>query len=215
ACLRRPLSVSCSSFKCPRAPLSLPPFPTRRSSDLQASRATSCSAASLGIVPSVPSQNLALTWAMPTSPMLSRCASSSARPASSLITWLIMSAHLRSAVSKRSRTAGSFAKSDSKTSRKVPRCSATYPKYALNDPLPVFVRRAERHPDRFDQLLHALVEQREIEILLAREVLVEDGFADPGAIGDLVHRRRVVAAGDEDLPGCVKQLAAARQPGQA
>jgi len=46
-------------------------------------------------------------------------------------------------------------------------------------------------------------------------VLVEDGLADPGAVGDLVHRRGVVPAGDEDLPGCIKQLAAARKPGQA
>ena len=38
----------------------------------QASRATSCSADSLGIEPSVLSQYRALTWAMPRSPMESR-----------------------------------------------------------------------------------------------------------------------------------------------
>ena len=104
-------------------------------------------------------------------------------------------------------------KSDSKTSRNVPLCSATYPKYALNVAvtrcqLSVVERSAVRDP--VDQLLHALVEQREVELLLAGKVLVEDRLADPGPLGDLVHRRRVIATGDENLHGRVEQLAAAR-----
>jgi hypothetical protein len=37
-------------------------------------------------------------------------------------------------------------------------------------------------------------------------VLVEDRFADPGPFRDLIHRRGVVAAGDENLHGRVEQL---------
>ena len=147
--------------------------------------------------------------------MDSRYASSSASPASSLITWLIRSAHFRSAASSRSRTAGSLVKSDSKTSRNVPLCSATYPKYAANVALTrcrLSVVERIASGTASISLLHALVEQRQVELLLAGEVLVEDRLADPGPLRDLVHRRRVVAAGDEDLHGRVEQLAAAGKP---
>jgi len=40
-----------------------------------------------------------------------------------------------------------------------------------------------------------------VQVELAREVLVQHGLADPGPLGDLVHRRRVVALRDEDFPG--------------
>ena len=60
-----------------------------------------------------------------------------------------------------------------------------------------------------------LVEQREVEVELAREVLVENRFRHPGPVGDLVHGRGVVAAGDEDGLGGLEQLGTAlraRQP---
>ena len=65
------------------------------------------------------SQKVALAWAMPTSPMPSRWASSSPTPASSLMISLMISAQLRVDASSRSRTAGSLRRSDSKTRRKA------------------------------------------------------------------------------------------------
>ncbi|GAA0657115.1 hypothetical protein GCM10009548_24810 [Streptomyces malaysiensis subsp. malaysiensis] len=44
-----------------------------------------------------------------------------------------------------------------------------------------------------------LVEKGQIQLQLAREVLVEHRLADPGALGDVIHRGRVVALCDEDL----------------
>ena len=66
--------------------------------------------------------------------------------------------------------------------------------------------------------LGVLVEQGQVEVELAGEVLVEHRLADPGGVGDVVHRRRVVALGDEDLLGRAEQLLApgrAGQPGAA
>ncbi|GAB2492984.1 hypothetical protein GCM10026982_17110 [Nocardiopsis aegyptia] len=60
-----------------------------------------------------------------------------------------------------------------------------------------------------------LLQKGEVELQLAWKVLVQDGLADPGAVGDLVHRGRVVTAGDEDLLSCGQELAAAPDPGQA
>ena len=54
-----------------------------------------------------------------------------------------------------------------------------------------------------------LVEQGEVEVELAREVLVEHRLGDPGPVGDLVHGRRVVAGLDEDGLRGVEQLGAA------
>ena len=54
-----------------------------------------------------------------------------------------------------------------------------------------------------------LVEQREVEVELAREVLVEHRFGDPGPVGDLVHGGGVVAGLDEHRLGGVEQLGAA------
>ena len=42
------------------------------------------------------------------------------------------------------------------------------------------------------------VQESEVEVEFTRKVLVENGFGDPGTVGDLVHRCRVVATGDED-----------------
>jgi hypothetical protein len=49
-----------------------------------------------------------------------------------------------------------------------------------------------------DDFVAGRVEQCEVEVELAREVLVEHGFGDPGALGDVVHRGGVVSLGDED-----------------
>ncbi|GHJ31200.1 hypothetical protein TPA0910_56330 [Streptomyces hygroscopicus subsp. sporocinereus] len=51
-----------------------------------------------------------------------------------------------------------------------------------------------------------LVEQGQVQLELAREVLVEHRLADSGALGDVVHRGRVVALGDEDLLGGPQEL---------
>ncbi len=67
--------------------------------------------------------------------------------------------------------------------------------------------------DVAQQLTRVQVEDREVEIELAGEVLVEHGFADPGAVGDLVHRRRVVAVLDEHLLRSTQQLSAAGATG--
>ena len=83
------------------------------------------------------------------------------------------------------------------------------------DPRPVVVGAAHRLGDPLGQLGDVLLEQREVELPLAREVLVEHGLADPGAVGDVVHRRGVEALGDEDVLGGAQQLQAARTPRQA
>src|SRR5262249_17852315 len=75
--------------------------------------------------------------------------------------------------------------------------------------------RRERVPHHADELVHALVEQREIELQLAGEMLVEHGLADAGSLGDLVHGCRVVTLGDEYFLSRAEQLPApcrARQP---
>jgi hypothetical protein len=59
--------------------------------------------------------------------------------------------------------------------------------------------RLQGRADGVDQVVAVLVEQRQVELELAREVLVEHGLADPGALGDVVHRGGVVALRDEDL----------------
>ena len=53
------------------------------------------------------------------------------------------------------------------------------------------------------------VEQREVEVELAGEVLVEHRLGDAGALGDVVHRGGVVALRDEDLQRGLEQLGAA------
>ena len=60
---------------------------------------------------------------------------------------------------------------------------------------------------------HGLVEQREVEVELAGEVLVEHRLGDAGALGDVVHRGGVVALGDEHLEGGLEQLGPAASRG--
>src|SRR5260221_1012689 len=81
--------------------------------------------------------------------------------------------------------------------------------------LPVVGGRGKRLTHAPDELLHALVEQREIEVQVAGEVLIEHGLADAGSLGDLVHGCGVVTLGDEYLLSRPEQLPAscgARQP---
>ncbi len=59
------------------------------------------------------------------------------------------------------------------------------------------------------------VEQRQVELELAGEVLVQHRLGDAGPLGDVVHRRGVVALRDEDLLGRGEQLLAASGTGQA
>lgn len=74
--------------------------------------------------------------------------------------------------------------------------------------------RGERRADGLEQRLAVLVEQGEVELQLAGEVLVENGLADSRALRDVVHRRGVVALGDEDLLRGAQQLIASGTAGQ-
>ena len=57
------------------------------------------------------------------------------------------------------------------------------------------------------------VEEGEVELELAGEVLVEDRLGHTGVLGDVVHRGRVVAAVDEDRLGRLEELGAALRSG--
>jgi hypothetical protein len=78
----------------------------------------------------------------------------------------------------------------------------------------VVAGRLHRRLHLRDDGVAMLVEQCQIELQLARKVLVEHGLGDTGAFGDVVHRGRVVALGDEDLLGRREQLLTACRPGQ-
>jgi hypothetical protein len=67
------------------------------------------------------------------------------------------------------------------------------------DPLLGIGVRAERVAHSLHQGVHALVEQRQVELELAGEVLVEHGLADARAVGDLIHRGGVIPLGYEHL----------------
>ncbi len=60
-----------------------------------------------------------------------------------------------------------------------------------------------------------LLEQRQVQLPLAREVLVEHRLADPGPVGDVVHGGGVEALRDEDVLRGAQQLQPAGAPGQA
>jgi hypothetical protein len=68
---------------------------------------------------------------------------------------------------------------------------------------------------RGEQLGDGRVEKGQVEIELAREVLVEHRLGDPGALGDLVHSGRVIAVRRENLEGRLQQLGATLGLGQA
>ena len=60
-----------------------------------------------------------------------------------------------------------------------------------------------------------LVEQRQVQVALGLEVLVEHGLGDAGGLGDVVHRRLVVPGSGEHLERDVEQLLAPGGGGQA
>ena len=65
---------------------------------------------------------------------------------------------------------------------------------------------------------HALadvVEQRQVQVLLGVEVLVEHGLGDAGGVGDVVHRRAVEAVLREHLHRHVEDLLAALAGGES
>ena len=68
--------------------------------------------------------------------------------------------------------------------------------------------RRQRRAAVVDDRVAGGVEQREVEVELAGEVLVEHRLGDPGPLGDVVHRGGVVALGDEHLERGVEQLGA-------
>ena len=165
------------------------------------------------------SQNRALTWAIPTSDTASSRDSSSGRPVSS---WMTVGDHRRAlaghpvdaARGRRARWSGRTRRPAGKrpcrrrrTRRRRPSSPATRCLLSWVD------SRAWRQLSMIWS--HDGVEQREVEVELAGEVLVEHRLGDPRALGDVVHRRGVVALGDEDLEGRLEQLDApllARQP---
>ena len=65
------------------------------------------------------------------------------------------------------------------------------------------------------ELVDAGVEEGQVEVELAGEVLVEDGLGDAGMLGDLIHRGGVVAGGGEDLEGGREDLLASLLAGQS
>ena len=81
-------------------------------------------------------------------------------------------------------------------------------------PLPVVGGGAQCLLHAGDQVLDVPTQHRQIQLQLARKVLVQNGFADSRAVGDLVHAGRVVAAVDEDVAGDDEQLAATLVAGQ-
>ncbi len=56
------------------------------------------------------------------------------------------------------------------------------------------------------QTVAGFFEQRQVQILLAVEVLVEHRLGDTGGIGHVVHRRRMEAVAGEDLHRDIEDL---------
>jgi hypothetical protein len=79
-------------------------------------------------------------------------------------------------------------------------------------PLLVVGRRGHRGAHPLDQRVAMGVEQREVELELAGEVLVQHRLGDAGAHGDVVHGGGVVALGDEHVLRCGEQLLATSRP---
>jgi hypothetical protein len=67
------------------------------------------------------------------------------------------------------------------------------------DPLLGIRVGAQRPAHGLHQRAHALVEQGQVELELAGEMLVEHGLADARAFGDVIHRGGVVPLGHEHL----------------
>ena len=86
-----------------------------------------------------------------------------------------------------------------------------------SDTLLVVRRGLERGAQRVEEYGDAVIKQGDVEIELAREVLVEHRLAHARALSDVVHGGGVVALRDEDLAGGAQHLRApllTGQPGQ-
>ncbi|GAA3295109.1 hypothetical protein GCM10017708_31820 [Arthrobacter citreus] len=59
-----------------------------------------------------------------------------------------------------------------------------------------------------------VLQQRQVQLALARKVLVQHGLADMGGFGDVVHSGSVEPVADKDFLRSAQQLAAAFLPGQ-
>ena len=94
--------------------------------------------------------------------------------------------------------------------RKAPPSSATNEKKART--VPVVVGRGERLATVVDDEVARGVEEGEVEVELAGEVLVEHRLRDARLVGDVLHRGLVVALGDEDAESRLEQLGAALGP---
>ena len=70
------------------------------------------------------------------------------------------------------------------------------------DPGPVVVGAAHRLARPGRPVRRRAPRAGQVQLPLAREVLVEDRLADAGPVGDVVHRGGVEALGDEDVLGC-------------
>ena len=135
------------------------------------------------------------------------------------MTSAIASAQFISTASSRERTCGSLVRSDSKTIRNARPLAGDELEVGGDGPvdprLVVGPARLEGRPHERLERVAVLVQQRQVEIELAREVLVQNRFGDTGAVGDLVHGRGVIAGLDEDGLGGIQQLGApltARHP---
>ena len=180
--------------------------------------ATSRAASSRGIAEPWSSQYRALTWAMPVRAMPSRWASASGRSVSSLMTSAIASAQSCETLSTRSRTGdlvGQVGLEDQPERRAVAGHELEVGGDGRGDPLLVVVVDGQGLADERRRARGVLVEQGEVEVELAGEVLVQNGLGDPGPLGDVVHGGRVVAGLDEDVLGRLEQLGAAGGPRQA
>ena len=74
------------------------------------------------------------------------------------------------------------------------------------DALAVVGGGVQGHAHAVDQRVAALVEDREVQLELAWEVLVEHRLGDPGELGDRIHAGGVVPLRDEGLARGVEQL---------
>ena len=123
------------------------------------------------------------------------------------------------ACSTRARTSASCVTSDSNSSADDSPAPSTNMTYAstiaamTSRPSP---RRTgpcsmpgHRRVDGDQQVGAVLVDHREVEVELGREVAVQDRLADLGALGDVVHGDVVEALGGEELLGDAQHLGAA------
>ena len=164
------------------------------------------------------SQNRALTWAIPTRETASSRDGAGGRSVSSWMTAAIMSAHsvvTRSTWPPHGGLAGEVGLEDQTEGARVMADVGVEGVDRGGDPLLVVVGRLERLAAVGDDGVARGVEDRQVELELAGEVLVEHRLGDPGALGDVVHRGGVVALRDEHLEGSRQQLRPPLAAGEA